>query len=55
MVDESVDITFLPPKPKGKQKEKEKKEKAAVKAAANAAKEATENGSGAAVPTAMIQ
>ena len=37
VVEEEVDITFLPPKPKVKVKKEKKKEKAAVKAAADAA------------------
>ena len=36
VVEEEVDITFLPPKPKKKEKAKETKKKVAVKAAADA-------------------
>jgi hypothetical protein len=50
--EETVDITFLPPKPKEKEKAKEKKKEAAVKAAAVAAEGAIDSDSGAAETTA---
>ena len=45
VVEEEVDITFLPPKPKEKERAKEKEKKAAVKAAADAAEGAADSDS----------
>jgi hypothetical protein len=52
VVEEEVNIIFLPPKPKVKEKEEKKKEKTAVMAAADATDEAVESDSRAAEATA---
>jgi chemotaxis protein histidine kinase CheA len=53
VVEEPVDITFLPPKPKEKRKAKEKKKETVVKAAADAAEGAIDSDSGAAETAAV--